>query len=417
LHIPILSNLKAEHVHILHTIVNKQSISNQGMANKQAKDAIKLHEKLKGKITIESKIRNLKPKDIQLIYTPGVAAVCEKIHKNPSQKYYLTSKANNVAIVTDGTRILGLGNIGPDAALPVMEGKAVLYKKYGKVDAFPICLNTTKKQEIITIIKAIEPVFGAINLEDIESPKVLEIADDLQKELSIPVFHDDQHGTAVVVLAALLNSLKIVKKNIKSVKIVIAGAGSAGYGICKLLSFVGCKNIIVVDSSGAIYQNRLENMNNYKSEIAKITNPTMKKGSLEEILKDADVFVGVSGMSGILSDKTIQSMSKDPIIFALTNPEPEVDPKVAKKAGAKIIATGSYLYKNKVNNAIVFPYLMRVILDRKIKKITLDMLYRTARAVADSVPKKDLTYDNIIPEITNPRLYKNISSSLKLRIS
>ena len=220
MHIPILSNLKAEHVHILHTIVNKQSISNQGMANKQAKDAIKLHEKLKGKITIESKIRNLKPKDIQLIYTPGVAAVCEKIHKNPNQKYHLTSKANNVAIVTDGTRILGLGNIGPDAALPVMEGKAVLYKKYGKVDAFPICLNTTKKQEIITVIKAIEPVFGAINLEDIESPKVLEIADELQKELSIPVFHDDQHGTAVVALAALLNSLKIVKKNIKSVKTI-----------------------------------------------------------------------------------------------------------------------------------------------------------------------------------------------------
>jgi malate dehydrogenase (oxaloacetate-decarboxylating) len=398
---------------ILRTIVNKQFTSNQDMTDKQAKDAIKLHQKLKGKITIESKIRNLKLKDIQLIYTPGVAAVCEKIHKNPDQKYYLTSKANNVAIVTDGTRILGLGNIGPDAALPVMEGKAVLYKKYGKVDAFPICLNTTKKQEIITVIKAIEPVFGAINLEDIESPKVLEIADELQKELSIPVFHDDQHGTAVVVLAALLNSLKIVKKNIKSVKIVIAGAGSAGYGICKLLSFAGCKNIIVVDSSGAIYQNRLENMNNYKSEIARITNPTMQRGTLEEILKNTDVFVGVSGMSGILSGKTIQSMNKDPIVFALTNPEPEVDPKIAKKAGAKIIATGSYLYKNKVNNAIVFPYLMRVILDRKIKKITLEMLYRTARAIADSVPKKDLTHDNIIPEITNPRLYKNISSSLK----
>lgn len=383
------------------------------MSDKQAREAIRLHKRLNGKITIESKISKIKPKTIQLIYTPGVAAVCEKIHREPDQKYHLTSKANNVAIVTDGTRILGLGNIGPYAAMPVMEGKAVLYKKFGKVDAFPICLSATKKEEIINVIKAIEPVFGAINLEDIESPKVLEIVDQLAGELPIPVFHDDQHGTAVVVLAALLNSLKLLKKKIESVKIIILGAGSAGYGICKLLSFAGCKNIIVIDSSGAIYKDRDQNMNRYKEEIANMTNPMLQEGTLDIVLKNADVFIGVSGMSGILSDTMIQQMSKDPIVFALTNPEPEVDPHVAKKAGAKIIATGSYKHKNKVNNAIVFPYLMRIILDKKIKKISEQMLYQTAKAIADTISGKDLSYDSIIPDISNKKLQKNIRSALK----
>ncbi len=382
------------------------------MSNKQANDAIRLHKKLRGKITIESKIK-LRPQDIQLIYTPGVAAVCKKIHAEPNQKYSLTSKPNNVAIVTDGTRILGLGNIGPYAAMPVMEGKAVLYKKFGKIDAFPICLNTTKKQEIIDIIKAIEPAFGAINLEDIESPKVLEISEEIERKIPIPVFHDDRHGTAVVVLAALLNSLKILKKTIKSAKIVIAGAGSAGYGICKLLSFAGCRNLIVTDSSGAIYKDRKQNMNNYKNEIAKISNPKLQKGTLEQVLKDADVFIGVSGMSGILSEKMILQMNKDPIVFALTNPEPEIEPKAAKRAGAKIIATGSYMHKNKVNNAIVFPYLMRVILDRKIKKITEEILYLTSKAIANAIPNRELNYENIIPDITNPKLQRNISLALK----
>lgn len=383
------------------------------MSEGQDRAAIRLHKKLRGKITIESKISKLRPQDIQLIYTPGVAAVCKKIYRNQNQKYLLTSKANNVAIVTDGTRILGLGNIGPYAAMPVMEGKAVLYKKFGKVDAFPICLNTTKKDEIISTIKAIEPAFGAINLEDIESPKVLEISDQLGRELPIPIFHDDQHGTAVVVLAALLNSLKLVKKKLESTKIVIVGAGSAGYGICNLLSFAGCKNVIVVDSFGAIYKNRAQNMNHYKDEIAKITNPQLQAGALEEILKGADVFVGVSGISGILSEKMIQQMNTEPIVFALTNPEPEVDPRIAKKVGAKIIATGSYHYKNKVNNAIVFPYLMRAILDKKIKKVTEEMLFLTAKAIAKTIPAKNLTCDNIIPDITNAKLQKNINSALK----
>jgi malate dehydrogenase (oxaloacetate-decarboxylating) len=377
-----------------------------------SKKAISLHRRLKGKITIESKIRNLRQDDIKLIYTPGVAFVCEAIYKKPSEKYNLTSKGNNVAIVTDGTRILGLGNIGPYAALPVMEGKAVLYKKFGNINAFPICLNTTNKDQIISTIKAIEPVFGAINLEDIESPKVLEISAELEKTLLIPVFHDDRHGTAVVALAALFNSLKIVKKQMSS-KIVLAGAGSAGYGICKLLRFAGCCNLIVVDSEGAIYKGRMGHMNKYKKEIAEITNPKRQKGTLDNIIKNSDVFIGVSGIKGLLSPKMIQSMNKDPIIFALTNPDPEIDPKIAKKSGAKIIATGSYMYENKINNALVFPYLMRVILDKKIRKITLDLLHTTAKAIADTVPSTQLTYNHIMPEIDNKQIQHNISQALK----
>lgn len=377
-----------------------------------AKKAISLHRRLKGKITIESKIRNLKQGDIKLIYTPGVAFVCKAIYKKPSEKYNMTSKGNNVAIVTDGTRILGLGNIGPYAALPVMEGKAVLYKKFGNVNAFPICLNTTDKDQITSTIKAIEPAFGAINLEDIESPKVLEISAELEKTLSIPIFHDDRHGTAVVALAALLNSLKLVKKPLSS-KIILAGAGSAGYGICKLLRFAGCRNLIVVDSEGAIYKGRTKNMNKYKKEIAEITNTKRQKGMLDGIIKNADVFIGVSGIKGLLLPKMIQSMNKDPIIFALTNPDPEIDPKIATKSGARIIATGSYMYENKINNALVFPYLMRVILDKRIRKITLDLLYATAKAVANTVPSTQLAYNHIMPEIGNKQIQNNISRALK----
>jgi len=377
-----------------------------------SKKAISLHKRLKGKITIESKIRNLKQDDISLIYTPGVAFVCKAIYKKPSEKYNLTSKGNNVAIVTDGTRILGLGNIGPYAALPVMEGKAVLYKKFGNVNAFPICLNTTDKDQITSTIKAIEPAFGAINLEDIESPKVLEISAELEKTLPIPIFHDDRHGTAVVALAGLLNSLKLVKKPLSS-KIILAGAGSAGYGICKLLRFAGCRNLIVVDSEGAIYKGRIKNMSKYKKEIAEITNSKRQKGMLDDIIKNADVFIGVSGIKGLLLPKMIQSMNKDPIIFALTNPDPEIDPKTAKKSGARIIATGSYMYENKVNNALVFPYLMRVILDRKIKKITLDLLLATAKAIASTVTSTQLAYNYIMPEIGNRQIQNNISRALK----
>lgn len=380
--------------------------------DENAKKALALHKRLKGKIIVTGKISKLRRGEIQLIYTPGVAAVCEEIYHHPNEKYALTSKENNVAIVTDGTRILGLGNIGPYAALPVMEGKAVLYREFGGISAFPVCLNVTKKEEIISTIKAIEPAFGAINLEDIESPKVLEISEELEKSLSIPVFHDDRHGTSVVVLAALLNSLKLVKKQLRSIKIVVAGAGSAGYGITKLLIAAGCKNLVVTDSDGAIYKGRSKNMNKYKGELAKITNPTKEKGDLYDILKNADVFIGVSGKKNLITGKNIKEMNKNSIIFALTNPDPEIKPYIAKAAGAKIVATGSYLYPNKVNNALVFPHIMRVILDKRIRKITANLLIATSKAIAKTVPDKELHFDNIIPDMYDKRIQKNISSYL-----
>jgi len=378
-----------------------------------SRKAIALHKKLKGKILLGNKTRRLKLKEIQLIYTPGVAAVSEAIFHHPDQKYTLTSKRNNVAIVTDGTRILGLGNIGPYAALPVMEGKAILYRQFGGITAFPLCLNTTKKDQIIKTIQVVEPAFGAINLEDIESPKVMEISEELEKKISIPVFHDDRHGTSVVALAALLNSLRLVKKQISSIKVVVAGAGSAGYGITILLRFAGCKNIVVVDSVGAIYKGRSKNMNKYKKIIAVSTNFKREKGALVEIIKNADAFIGVSGVKNMLTPNMIKTMNRDPIVFALTNPDPEVDPLIAKEAGAKIIATGSYRFHNRVNNALVFPYLMRAILDQKILKISLGMLLATAKAIADTVTKKELHYNRIIPDVGDKKLQKNIALALK----
>lgn len=370
-----------------------------------------MHRKYRGKISIANKIPNLKRKDMQLIYTPGVAAVSKEIFRHPAQKYLLTSKANNVAIVTDGTRLLGLGNVGPYAAMPVMEGKSLLYKKFGGVDAYPICLNTTEKENIVSTVLAIEPAFGAINLEDIEFPKVIEISEELEKKMSIPIFHDDRHGTSVVVLAALYNSLRLVKKRLDSIKIIVVGAGSAGYGIAKILRFAGCKNIVVVDSAGAIYRGRRE-MTRYKKELARITNPARQKGTLCQVLSGADVFIGVSGIKNLLDPKIIETMNNDPIIFALTNPDPEISPKIAKKAGARIVATGSYQYQNSVNNALVFPYLMRAILDHRIRKIDLSLLLAASKAIAKTVSDAKISPNHIIPEIGDRRIQKNITSAL-----
>ncbi len=377
-----------------------------------SKKSIRLHKKLKGKIYIESKISNLKPEDLQLIYTPGVASVCKEIIKNPNLKYELTSKENNIAIVTDGTRLLGLGNVGADAALPVMEGKSVIYRTYGNLNAFPICLKITDKKKIIDTIQSIEPVFGAINLEDIESPKVLEIAKELEKKLEIPIFHDDGQGTAIAVLAGLINSLKITKKNLSEIKIVLVGVGSAGYYIAKLLNFAGCKNLILLDSKGVIYKGRKTNMTKYKIELAKLTNPK-ERGQLSDVIKNTDVFIGVSGIKNLVKPKMIKTMNSNPIVFALTNPDPEINPIDAKKAGAKITATGSFLYKNTINNAIVFPYLMRAILDLKIKKITLKILFATSLAIAKTVPNQKISLENIVPLIDDKNLQKNITNALK----
>ena len=375
------------------------------------RDPISLHRRLRGKIFVGSKIPSLKRNDIKLIYTPGVAKVSKQIFHNPKLIYSLTSKWNNVAIVTDGTRVLGLGNIGANAALPVMEGKAMLYRQFGKINAFPICLNTKDKKKIIEIVKGIEPVFGAINLEDIESPKVLDIASELEKKLSIPVFHDDGQGTAIVALAALFNSLKLVKKNLSEIKTVIVGSGSAGYWIGKLLKYAGCKNIVVIDSIGPIIKGRKNNMNKYKKEISKFTNPK-EKGTLSEVLVNTDVFIGVSGIKNLLNENMVKIMNRDSIILALTNPYPEISPLNAKKAGARIVATGSYNYHNQVNNALVFPYLMRTILDLRIHKIAMKVLYTTSMAIANTLTKKELSEDHIIPNIDDKKLQKRITESL-----
>jgi malate dehydrogenase (oxaloacetate-decarboxylating) len=319
------------------------------------KDAINLHRMLKGKIEIHNKVsvENVFDVDkgtLDLIYTPGVAYVATEISINKGSVYDYTSKWNNVAIICDGTRVLGLGNIGPEGALPVMEGKSVLFKILGGINAYPLCIATREKEEIIRFVKAIQPVFGAINIEDIESPKVFDIIKRLRNELSIPVFHDDQHGTAVITLAALINSLKLLNKKMNSIKVVIAGAGSAGYGIFKILEKAGCKDIVVNDSRGAIYEGRKDlkgydnkkrndNGNNdnetAKQEISRKSNPRKLRGNLTDIIRGADVFIGVSGKPGLLSTGMVKSMSQDAIIFALSNPDPEIFPPDALKARAK----------------------------------------------------------------------------------
>ena len=364
------------------------------------KEAIKLHEKLKGKIEIKPKIK-IDQKNLSLLYTPGVAEVVSLISKNKKDIYKYTGKGNSVAIISDGSRVLGLGNKGGESALPVMEGKALIYKQYGNVDAIPICLKTQNKDEIIKIVENISLNFGAINIEDIEAPKCFYIVDKLTKKLDIPVFHDDQHGTAVVVLAALLNALKLVKKNLSKVKIVVLGAGAAGYGITNLLVYAGAKNILVLDSKGIISKKR-NDLNKYKLRLARLTNSNNLSGDLNHAIKNADIFIGVSGQKNILTKGLISLMNKDKIIFALSNPDSEILPAEAKKFGVRIIATGRSDFKNQVNNSVVFPFIMRKILDKKIKKIDLGLMYTTALNVAKNI--KNLSYDKIIPLISEIKI-------------
>jgi malate dehydrogenase (oxaloacetate-decarboxylating) len=357
--------------------------------------AIKLHKRLRGKLELKPKIR-LNKRLLNLLYTPGVADVSLAIAKDKKLVYSLTGKGNSVAIVTDGTRVLGLGDVGPEAALPVMESKALLFKTYGNIDAVPICLRTKDILEIVNTVRNIAPSFGAINIEDIESPKCLEIVDSLSAGLDIPVFHDDQHGTAVVTLAALLNALKVAKKDISGAKIVVAGAGAAGYGITRLLVHAGARNILVLDSKGIIHSERPD-LNEYKKELVKLTNPGGVQGDIEYAIRNADVFIGVSGQKDLLKPYMIRHMAEPSIVFALTNPEPEILPEAAKKAGADIIATGRSDFPNQVNNAVVFPFLMRKILDKGIKRIDEKLLYDTAKRLAAKVRKP--TKNRILPRI------------------
>jgi malate dehydrogenase (oxaloacetate-decarboxylating) len=374
---------------------------------------------LKGKIEIHNRIsidESYKGKNdiLDLIYTPGVAFVAKEISKDKKLAFDYTAKWNNVVIVCDGTRVLGLGDIGPEGAIPVMEGKSVLFKVLGDVNAFPLCVDTKDKEDIIKLVKAIQPGFGAVNIEDIESPKVLEIVERLQKELSIPVFHDDQHGTAIIALAGLLNALRLVQKRMDSIKVVIAGAGSAGYGIFKILTEAGCKNIIVTDSLGAIYENRSKGMENpYKRIIANKTNPMKLSGSLADVIKGADVFIGVSGKGQLINKYMVQSMNHDPIVFALSNPDPEILPSDALDGGSKIVATGRSDFANQINNALVFPSVLRSLLDLRINTLSEDMLVAVATAIADIVDSNHLKYDYIIPKVDDPRIIHIVTGTLK----
>jgi malate dehydrogenase (oxaloacetate-decarboxylating) len=383
---------------------------------------------LKGKIEIQSRIsvENLFEEEkgtLGLIYTPGVAYASKEISNNKELVYDYTSKWNNVAIVCDGTRVLGLGNVGPEAAIPVMEGKAVLFKILGGINAFPLCISTQNKDEIIRFVKEIEPIFGAINIEDIESPKVLEIVEGLQEILSIPVFHDDQHGTAIITLAALINSLRIVGKKLETIKLVIAGAGSAGYGIVKILYEAGCRDIVVTDSKGALSIDRVNNNNDddddddaknqYKLEISKKTNPRKLTGNLAHIIEGADVFIGVSGKGDILNQQMIRSMNHDAIVFALSNPDPEILPSVALQGRARIVATGRSDFPNQINNAVVFPSVLRVLLDVRAKTLSQDMLVTVANAIAGIVNDTHLKEDYIIPKVNDPRILATITKALR----
>jgi len=392
-------------------------------------DAINLHKALRGKIEIHNRVSidasfgsNEEEKGtLGLIYTPGVAAVAQEISKNKELVYDYTSKWNNVAIICDGTRVLGLGNIGPEGALPVMEGKSVLFKVLGNINAIPLCIATQDKEEIVKIVKAIEPSFGAINIEDIESPKVFDIIKRLSEELSIPVFHDDQHGTAVITLAALINALKIVDKKIDSIMVVISGAGSAGYGIFKILKEAGCKDIIVTDSKGAIYEGRedllsVNSQNSDKQEIARISNSNKLVGSLEEVIRKADVFIGVSGKAGLVTKEMVHSMNHDAIVFPLSNPDPEIFPSDALVAGARIIGTGRSDYANQINNAVVFPSVLRALLDTRVKELDEKMLVIASYAIASLVENTQLKEDYIIPKVNDQRILPFVTDRLKKAI-
>ena len=377
-------------------------------------EALELHKSLRGKIELRSKVSVKSPREISLAYTPGVAEVCLEIAADGEKAYAYTSKWNNVAIVTDGTRTLGLGSLGPEAALPVMEGKSLLYKQFGNVDAFPICLKTTDAEEIIRTVKYISPVFGAVNVEDIETPKALEITERLTDELDIPVFHDDQHGTAVVTLAALLNAMKFTKRNLDTTSVVVAGAGSAGYGIVKILRAIGITDIVVTDSLGVVSKSRPVNtMNKYKIELASLTKVPDGLASLKEAVKGKDVFIGVSGVRNLLTSAMVRTMNRDPVILPLTNPDPEIHPKDAVDAGARVIATGSYKFENRANNALVFPFTMRAILDNRIRKISQQLLVAVAHALADLIPKEELRPFNIIPNVTDDRIQPAVNKAVQ----
>ncbi len=373
--------------------------------------SLQLHEELHGVLGIDLKIDVKNRDDLSLAYTPGVAEPCRKIKENPQDAYKYTIKCNTVAVVTDGSAVLGLGNIGSVAGLPVMEGKCLLLKRFGNVDAFPICLDTQDTNEIVETIKHIAPGFGGIHLEDISAPRCFEIEERLKKELDIPVFHDDQHGTAIVVLAGLINALKVVNKDWNKVKIVISGAGAAAVATTKLLKLYGAKNIILCDRQGAIFEGRADLASApYKSELAVITNPEKEKGGLVDVLKGADVFVGVSA-PGLLNKEMVATMASKSIVFAMANPTPEIMPDEAKAGGAYIVGTGRSDFPNQINNVIAFPGIFRGVLDARAPQITDEMKLASARALAAYI--KNPTVDKVIPGVFDDGIAEIVANAVK----
>ena len=365
---------------------------------------------LGGKISIRNRIPVKTRDDLSMAYTPGVARICMEIHQDPEDAYKLTTKGNTVAVVTDGTAVLGLGNIGPKAAMPVMEGKAMLFKEFADIDAWPICLDTTDTEEIIRIVKAIAPGFGGINLEDIAAPRCFEIEQRLREELEIPVFHDDQHGTAVVTTAALINALKVVGKNVEKIKVIVSGAGAAGIACTKMIMHLGVKNLIVCDSKGAIHSKRT-NLNPSKNWLAENSNPEKESGTLKEVIVGADVFLGVSAPN-IIGQKDVKSMANNPIVFAMSNPDPEISPEEASPF-ATVMATGRSDYPNQINNVLCFPGIFRGALDCRSSTINEEMKLAAAHAIAGVVDDAHLNADYIIPSVFDTTVAKKISESVQ----
>ncbi|MCC3869707.1 NAD(P)-dependent malic enzyme [Terrisporobacter mayombei] len=382
------------------------------MSNKNfAQLALEMHENHGGKVSIQSKIEVKCKDDLSTAYTPGVAEPCLKIKENPEDVYKYTCKSNMVAVVSDGTAVLGLGNIGAAASIPVMEGKSILFKEFGGVDAFPICINTMDIDDIVKTVKLLEPVFGGINLEDINSPRCIEIENRLKEELDIPVFHDDQHGTAIIVSAGILNAAKLAGKKIEDLEIVINGAGSAGMAIAKMLLNLNVKNVVLCDRKGAISKNS-ENINWAQKEMLGVTNKYNEEGTLVEIIKNKDVFIGVSGPN-MVTKKMVETMSDKPIVFAMANPTPEIFPDEAKAGGAFIVGTGRSDFPNQVNNVLAFPGIFRGALDVRAREINEEMKVAAAYAIANVVSYEELTTDYVLPDAFNKNVVENVAKAVR----
>jgi malate dehydrogenase (oxaloacetate-decarboxylating) len=383
----------------------------RGIMNTLRDRALQMHRDKQGKLEVKAKVAIKNEDDLSLAYSPGVAEPCKEIYEDRNKVYEYTMKGNTIAVVSDGSAVLGLGNIGPEAAMPVMEGKAALFKSFANVDAFPICLNTQDVEEIIETVKRLEPTFGGVNLEDISAPRCFEIEERLKKETKIPVFHDDQHGTAIVTLAGLVNALKLIDKKIEEIKVVINGAGAAGVAIAKLLLIFGVYDVILCDTKGAIYENRQFGMNPFKDQIAKQTNRNNAEGILEEVIVGADVLVGVSA-AGAVTKEMIRTMRRDAIIFAMANPIPEIMPDEAKSAGAKVIGTGRSDFPNQVNNVLAFPGIFRGALDVQATDINEEMKKAAVYALSSLISEEQLSEDYVIPSPFDDRVASAVAKAV-----